>query len=72
MVRLGSHGFSKSDFLSAFVSCFLPIVIVYYPLMLCGINLAKASKLAPFIGIAAADVLLLIAAGFMYRRLARI
>ena len=64
--------FSKSDFLSAFVTCFLPIVVVYYPLMLCGINLAKASKLAPSVGIVAADVLLFIAATFMYRRLARI
>ena len=63
--------FSKSDFLSAFVTCFLPIVIVYYPLMLCGINMAKAGKLTPFLGIGAADVLLLVTAALMHRRLAR-
>ena len=34
--------FSKSDYLSAFITCFLPIVIVYYPLMLCGINMARS------------------------------
>src|SRR6185437_1112541 len=28
--------FSRSDYLSAFITCFLPIVFVYYPLMLCG------------------------------------
>src|SRR5439155_5152978 len=31
--------FSRGDFLSAFNTCFLPIVFVYYPLMLCGTNL---------------------------------
>jgi lipopolysaccharide export system permease protein len=63
--------FSKSDFLSAFVTCFLPIVVVYYPLMLCGINLVKSGKIVPFVGICAADVILLVAAALMYRRLAR-
>ncbi len=33
--------FSKSDYLSAFITCFLPIVFLYYPLLLCGINLSK-------------------------------
>src|SRR6266702_5891954 len=28
--------FSRSDYLSAFITCFIPIVIVYYPLVLCG------------------------------------
>ena len=31
-------------YLSAFVTCFLPIVIVYYPLMLCGTNLARSGR----------------------------
>jgi lipopolysaccharide export system permease protein len=63
--------FSKSDFLSAFITCFLPIVIVYYPLMLCAINMAKSSKLFPPSGIWAADALMLFAAAIMYRRLVR-
>ncbi|HJT78177.1 MAG TPA: LptF/LptG family permease, partial [Gemmataceae bacterium] len=36
--------FSRSDYLSAFITCFLPIVFLYYPLMLCGSNMAKEGK----------------------------
>ena len=36
--------FSRSDFLSAFITCFLPIVIIYYPIMLCGTGMAKEGK----------------------------
>ncbi len=39
--------FHKRDFLSAFVTCFLPIVIVYYPLMMFGINLGKEGRVNP-------------------------
>jgi lipopolysaccharide export system permease protein len=63
--------FSKSDFLSAFITCFLPIVIVYYPLMLCAINMSKSSKVFPPSGVWTADVLMLVAAAIMYRRLVR-
>jgi lipopolysaccharide export system permease protein len=38
--------FSRSDFLSSFITCFLPIVFVYYPLMLCGTGMAKEGRLA--------------------------
>ena len=38
---------SKSDYLSAFITCFLPIVVIYYPLMICGSNFAKEGKLHP-------------------------
>ncbi len=41
--------FSRSDYLSAFITCFLPIVVIYYPLMLCGINLSKLGKLNPWV-----------------------
>jgi lipopolysaccharide export system permease protein len=34
--------FNRSDFLSSFITCFLPIVVVYYPLMLCGAGMAKS------------------------------
>ena len=33
--------FAKRDFLSAFISCFVPIITLYYPLMLLGVNLGK-------------------------------
>jgi lipopolysaccharide export system permease protein len=63
--------FSKSDYLSAFTICFLPIVFVYYPLMLCGSNLAKDGKLLPVMGVWAANgVMAMIAVG-LYARLLR-
>jgi lipopolysaccharide export system permease protein len=36
---------SRSDFLSSFITCFLPIVFVYYPLILCGTGIAKEGRL---------------------------
>ncbi len=63
--------FSKSDYLSAFITCFLPIVIIYYPLMLCGISMAKSMKLPAFLAIGGADGLMMLAALIMYRRLVR-
>jgi lipopolysaccharide export system permease protein len=36
--------FSRSDYLSSFIVCFLPIVIIYYPLMLCGTGMAKEGR----------------------------
>jgi lipopolysaccharide export system permease protein len=63
--------FSKSDFLSAFISCFLPIVIVYYPAMFCMFDLARAGKIPAWAGIFNADALLLCAGGYLFWRLAR-
>jgi lipopolysaccharide export system permease protein len=39
--------FARRDFLSAFISCFMPIILVYYPLMLFGVNLGKEGILWP-------------------------
>ena len=39
--------FARRDFLSAFISCFMPIIIVYYPLMLFGMNLGKEGIIFP-------------------------
>src|SRR5262249_26005278 len=47
--------FSRSDYLSAFITCFLPIVFIYYPLMLCGTNFAKEGKFHPALAVWAAD-----------------
>jgi lipopolysaccharide export system permease protein len=41
--------FSRSDFLSSFITCFLPVVLVYYPLMLCGSGLAREGKFNPIL-----------------------
>ncbi len=61
--------FAKRDFLSAFMTCFLPIIGLYYPLMLVGTNLSKEGLSLPsrpactslWIG----NVLLAILAGFV-------
>ena len=50
--------FAKRDFLSAFMTCFLPIIIVYYPLMLLGINLGKENLLNPVIALWSGNVIL--------------
>ena len=39
--------FSKSDYLSSFITCFMPIVFIYYPLTLCGTGFAKDGKFDP-------------------------
>lgn len=43
--------FARRDYLSAFISCFLPIIIIYYPLTLAGVNLGKEGLLDPMIGL---------------------
>ncbi len=39
--------FQRRDYLSAFVTCFLPIVVLYYPLIMLGINLGKDGRVDP-------------------------
>jgi lipopolysaccharide export LptBFGC system permease protein LptF len=61
--------FSRSDFLSAFITCFLPIVFLYYPLMLCGTNLAKEGRFIPVLGVWGADILMAVIGLVLFRRL---
>jgi lipopolysaccharide export system permease protein len=61
--------FSRSDFLSAFTTCFLPIVFVYYPILLCGTNYAKQGKLHPTLALWGANALITLIAVALYRRL---
>lgn len=42
--------FQKRDYLSNFVTCFLPIVLVNYPLVMMAMQLGKADKLDPNLG----------------------
>lgn len=63
--------FSKSDYLSAFVTCFLPIVILYYPLLLGIINMTRAGRMIPWLGLYDADLLMLLVGAILFRRLAR-
>lgn len=41
--------FARRDFLSAFITCFLPIIVLYYPLTLLGVNLGKEGAVSPAI-----------------------
>ncbi|MCI0739485.1 MAG: LptF/LptG family permease [Gemmataceae bacterium] len=61
--------FSRSDFLSAFITCFLPIVSIYYPLLLAGTNLSKMGRIHPGLGLWIPNVLMALIAAFLFRRL---
>ncbi len=63
--------FSRSDYLSAFITCFLPIVFVYYPLLLCGTGFAKEGKITPLTGVWAADVLMALVGVVLFVKLLR-
>ncbi len=63
--------FSKSDYLSAFITCFLPIVTIYYPVMLCAINVCRSGKVPAWMGIPLADAIMVIAAIVLFRKLTR-
>jgi lipopolysaccharide export system permease protein len=63
--------FSRSDYLSAFITCFLPIVFIYYPLLLCGLNLGRGGKIPLAVAIWAADGLMALSALVLFRRLLR-
>lgn len=56
--------FARRDFLSAFITCFVPIIVVYYPLVLAGINMGKEGIVGPWIVWAGDAVLGVLAFGF--------
>jgi lipopolysaccharide export system permease protein len=41
--------FQRGDFLSAFISCFLPIILLYYPLLMLGFNVSKEGMFPPVV-----------------------
>jgi lipopolysaccharide export system permease protein len=57
--------FARRDFLSAFMTCFLPIIAIYYPLMLGGVNMSKEGQLPPFASLWLGNLLLAIGALFV-------
>ncbi len=63
--------FSKSDYLSAFMTCFLPIVVIYYPLMFCMFDLSRVGHIPPWTGIYNADSIMLITGAVLFRQLTR-
>ncbi len=63
--------FSRSDYLSAFSTCFLPIAFLYYPLLLCGTNLSKDGRVHPALACWGANLVMFVIAAFLFRRLMR-
>ena len=63
--------FSRSDYLSAFIICFLPIVVVYYPLMLCGTGIAKEGHYNAALLVWGADIFMAVIGATLFWRLLR-
>lgn len=49
---------NRSDYLSTFVICFIPTLLVYYPLLLAGTDMGKTGKLPLVFGCWAADIVM--------------
>jgi lipopolysaccharide export system permease protein len=49
---------TRADYLSTFVICFLPTVVVYYPLLFAGSNLGKDGKIPLGLGCWLADIVM--------------
>jgi lipopolysaccharide export system permease protein len=63
--------FSRGDYLSAFITCFLPIVLSYYPIMLCTTNLAKDGRANQAVLVFSADLLVGLFGVGLFRKLLR-
>ena len=61
---------AKRQFLTSFFMCFLPILLVYYPMVLLLMNLSKHESVPP-VTIWVANLLILIAAGIVIRKVLR-
>jgi lipopolysaccharide export system permease protein len=61
--------FAKRDFLSAFMTCFLPIIGAYYPFMLLGQNLGREGQLDPTMALWIGNVILAVGSGLVYPRI---
>jgi lipopolysaccharide export system permease protein len=57
--------FARRDFLSAFITCFLPIITLYYPLMLFGVNQSKEGIWPPVLSLWIGNFILAVMAGFV-------
>jgi lipopolysaccharide export system permease protein len=61
--------FGRSDYLSAFITCFMPIAFIYYPVQLFCTNLAKDGRLHPAVALWVANAGLGLMAVLLFRRL---
>ncbi len=62
---------SKSDYLSAFITCFLPIVTVYYPITLCLMNMTHTGKLPAWLGMYDSGAIMFLVGCVLFRQLMR-
>ncbi len=63
--------FAKRDFLSAFMSCFVPIITAYYPLMLFGVNMGKEGTMPPFQALWIGNLVLAVLSVWIYPKILR-
>jgi lipopolysaccharide export system permease protein len=61
--------FNRSDYLSSFIVCFLPIVLLYYPLLLCGLGMAKDGRMDPVLLLWGANLIMTLIGGVLFWRL---
>lgn len=59
---------ARKQFLTSFLFCFLPILVIYYPITMMTQNLSKTGKLDPMWAVWSANVVMAIAAGYFYRK----
>ena len=59
--------FARRDFLSAFITCFVPIILIYYPLMLGGMNLGKEGTIHPVVALWSGNAILGVLSWFAIR-----
>jgi lipopolysaccharide export system permease protein len=60
----------NADFLTSFFLCFLPILIVYYPVFMLGVSRAKAGAVPP-VAVWAANLLIVLWGWWLLRRVVR-
>lgn len=62
---------ARRQFLTTFFICFLPILLIYYPVVLLMINLSRSGAVHPGWSMWIGNLVLLITAGFVLRRAVR-
>jgi lipopolysaccharide export system permease protein len=62
---------ARGDFLTAFMVCFLPIITIYYPLTLFGVNLGKEGMVEPLYALWAGNLVLAVLCGLVLRPVLR-
>lgn len=62
---------ARGDYMSAFIICFLPIILIYYPLTLAGINVGKEGIASPMLALWLGNAVLAVLSGFVLRAIMR-